>query len=130
MTALVQDLNVAPPALIHQARAAMNSIVNSFRREACRLAASPRGTRLSPVVPLLSVLVLWVDPSRPVVAPPAVGGDEDHSSLSRELVRMLDATPGVQITQHYANATEAEREAARRGGSLCRGRGPARLCAL
>lgn len=88
----------------------MNSIVNSFRREARRLAASPWDLAMVTWVPLLGVLVLWWIFSAGLPRHLAVGVvDEDHSSLSRELVRMLDATPGVQITQHYANATEAER---------------------
>ena len=88
----------------------MNSIVNSFRREARRLAASPWDLAMVTWVPLLGVLVLWWIFSAGLPRHLAVGVvDEDHSSLSRQLVRMLDATPGVQITQHYANATEAER---------------------
>lgn len=88
----------------------MNSIVNSFRREARRLAASPWDLAMVTWVPLLGVLVLWWIFSAGLPRHLAVGVvDEDHSSLSRQLVRMLDATPGVQITQHYANAAEAER---------------------
>lgn len=88
----------------------MNSIVNSFRREARRLAASPWDLAMVTWVPLLGVLVLWWIFSAGLPRHLAVGVvDEDHSSLSRQLVRMLDAMPGVQITQHYANAAEAER---------------------
>ena len=103
----------------------MDSIVNSFRREARRLAASPLGPghghlgaaagRARAVVDLLGGLPRHL----------AVGVvDERYSSLSRELVRMLDATPGVQITQHYANATEGRARCAP-VESLCRGSGPA-----
>ena len=88
----------------------MNSIVNSFRREARRLAASPWDLAMVTWVPLLGVALLWWIFSAGLPRHLAVGVvDEDHSSLSRQLVRMLDATPGVQITQHYANAAEAER---------------------
>ena len=88
----------------------MNSIVNSFRREAQRLWASPWDLAMVTWVPLLGVALLWWIFSAGLPRHLAVGVvDEDHSSLSRQLVRMLDATPGVQITQHYANAGEAER---------------------
>ena len=74
----------------------MNSIVNSFRREARRLAASPWDLAMVTWVPLLGVLVLWWIFSAGLPRHLAVGVvDEDHSSLSRQLVRMLDATPGL-----------------------------------
>lgn len=87
----------------------MNSIVNSFRREARRLAADPWDLAMVTWVPLLGVALLWWIFSAGLPRHLAVGVvDEDHSSLSRQLVRMLDATPGVQITQHYTNTAEAE----------------------
>ena len=39
--------------------------------------------------------------------------DADNTSVSRNLVRMVDATPQLQVTRHYANETEA-REALQR----------------
>eukprot|EP01041_Mallomonas_annulata_P030073 gene30073-52162_t len=61
-------------------------------------------------VPLLGVALLWGIFSAGLARHLAVGVvDEDHSSLSRQLVRMLDATPGVQITQQFAHTGEAER---------------------
>ena len=88
----------------------MNSIVNSFRREARRLAADPWDLAMVTWVPLLGVALLWWIFSAGLPRHLAVGiVDDDHSSLSRQLVRMLDATPGVQITQHFTNAAEAER---------------------
>ncbi|WP_462387644.1 ABC transporter permease [Acidovorax sp. Q11] len=88
----------------------MNSIVNSFRREARRLAADPWDLAMVTWVPLLGVALLWWIFSAGLPRHLAVGVvDEDHSSLSRQLVRMLDATPGVQITQQFAHTGEAER---------------------
>lgn len=88
----------------------MNSIANSFRREARRLGADPWDLAMVTWVPLLAVALLWWIFSAGLPRHLPVGVvDEDHSSLSRQLVRMLDATPGIQITQHYANAAEAER---------------------
>ncbi len=88
----------------------MNSIVNSFRREARRLGADPWDLAMVTWVPLLGVALLWWIFSAGLPRHLAVGVvDEDHSSLSRQLVRMLDATPGVQITQQFAHTGEAER---------------------
>ena len=88
----------------------MNSIVNSMRREARRLAADPWDLAMVTWVPLLGVALVWWIFSAGIPRHLAVGVvDDDHSSLSRQLVRMLDATPGVQVTQRYANAAEAER---------------------
>lgn len=88
----------------------MNSIVNSFTREARRLRASPWDLAMVTWVPLLAVALMWWIFSAGLPRHLAVGVvDEDHSSLSRQLVRMLDATPGAQVTQHFTNAAEAER---------------------
>ncbi|MBV7457514.1 ABC transporter permease [Acidovorax sp. sif1233] len=88
----------------------MNSIVNSFRREARRLAADPWDLAMVTWVPLLAVALLWWIFSAGLPRHLPVGVvDEDHSSLSRQLVRMLDATPGVRIAQNHANTAEAER---------------------
>lgn len=32
--------------------------------------------------------------------------DQDHSALSRQLIRFLQATPGLQVIRPYANTTE------------------------
>lgn len=88
----------------------MNSIAKSFRREARRLAADRWDLAMVTWVPLLAVALLWWIFSAGLPRHLAVGVvDDDHSGLSRQLVRMLDATPGVQVTQHYTNAAEAER---------------------
>ena len=88
----------------------MNSIVNSFRREARRLGASPWDLAMVTWVPLLGVALLWWIFSAGLPRHLPVGVvDDDHSSLSRQLVRMLDAAPGMRVAQRYANAAEAER---------------------
>ena len=72
----------------------MNSIANSFRREVRRLAADPWDLAMVTWVPLLGVALLWWIFSAGLPRHLAVGVvDDDHSSLSRQLVRMLDATP-------------------------------------
>lgn len=40
--------------------------------------------------------------------------DADNTSASRGIVRMVDATPTLQITHHYANETEAKRAVQRK----------------
>ena len=82
----------------------------ALRRELQWLAHSRWDLALVTLAPLVTLLVLGVMflQSTARLLPIAVV-DADHSALSRQLVRMLDATPGVQVTQHYANAAEAER---------------------
>ena len=88
----------------------MNLIVNSLRREVARLRASPWDLAMITWVPLLAVaLMAWIFSAGLPRHLPVGVVDEDHSSLSRQLVRMLDATPGMQVTQHYTNTAEAER---------------------
>ncbi|MDP3230376.1 MAG: ABC transporter permease [Acidovorax sp.] len=88
----------------------MNSIVNSLTREARRLRGSPWDLAMLTWVPLLAVALMWWVFSAGLPRHLPVGVmDADQSSLSRQLVRMLDATPGLQVTQHYANNAEAER---------------------
>jgi ABC-2 type transport system permease protein len=87
---------------------AMNSIVQSARREACRLWHSPWDLAMVTWVPLLAVALMWwiFSAGLPQRLPIGVV-DDDHSSLSRQLVRMLDAAPGMQVAQRYDNAAEA-----------------------
>ena len=88
----------------------MNSIVNSLYREARRLRASPWDLAMVTWVPLLAVALMgWIFSAGLPRHLPVGVVDGDHSSLSRQLVRMLDATPGLQITHRYANHAEAER---------------------
>ncbi|MCE1191778.1 MAG: ABC transporter permease [Acidovorax sp.] len=88
----------------------MNSIVRSFHREARRLAADPWDLAMVTWVPLLGVALLWWIFSAGLPRHLAVGVvDDDHSSLSRQLVRMLDATPGMQVRREFTNTAEAER---------------------
>ena len=88
----------------------MNSIVNSLAREARRLRASPWDLAMVTWVPLLAVALMWWVFSAGLPRHLPVGVvDADSSALSRQLVRMLDATPGLRVTQHYANHAEAER---------------------
>lgn len=88
----------------------MSTLAHSFRREAQRLLQSPWDLAMVTWVPLLAVLLMcWIFSAGLPRHLPVGVLDGDHSALSRQVVRMLDATPGLQVVQHYANTAEAER---------------------
>lgn len=60
-------------------------------------------------VPLLAAALLWwiFSAGLPTRLPIGVL-DDDHSALSRQLVRFLDATPGLAVARRYDNPAEAE----------------------
>jgi len=61
-------------------------------------------------VPALACLLLWWIFSAGLPTRLPIGlVDDDHSALSRQLTRFLDATPGLAVAVRYANAAEAER---------------------
>lgn len=86
-------------------------------REGRRLRASPWDLGMISWVPLAGVLLLWwiFSAGLPTRLPIGVL-DQDHSSLSRQLVRMLEATPGLQVAQ--ALTDRAEVGAALRAGHV------------
>lgn len=61
-------------------------------------------------VPALACLLLWWIFSAGLPTRLPIGlVDDDHSTLSRQLTRFLDSTPGLAVAARYANAAEAER---------------------
>ena len=87
----------------------MNSIVNSAQREAGRLRRSPWDLAMITWVPLLAVALLWWIFSAGVPHGLPIGvQDEDHSTLSRQLTRMLDATPGLHVARPISGSLEAQ----------------------
>ncbi len=61
-------------------------------------------------VPLLACALLWWTFSAGVPTHLPIGVlDDDHSALSRQLGRFLDAAPGLHIAQRFDNAAQAER---------------------
>ncbi len=87
----------------------MNSIVHSARREAQRLARSPWDLAMITWVPLLAVALMWWIFSAGVPHGLPIGvQDEDHSALSRQLTRMLDATPGLHVARPVNGSLEAQ----------------------
>lgn len=86
----------------------MSPFAASLRREWGRLRASPWDWAMVSWLPMLALgLMCWIfSAGQPYRLPIAVW-NEDHSSLSRQLVRMLDATPGLQVRQTVLNRGEA-----------------------
>ena len=68
-------------------------------------------------VPLLAVALIWwiFSAGLPTRLPIGVL-DQDHSALSRQLVRFLDATPGLRVIQQYED--EAAMARALAGGAV------------
>jgi len=91
------------------------AFVHSARREWARLWASPWELAMVSWVPLLAGALLCAIFSAGLPSRLPIGVfDEDHSSLSRQLQRFLQATPGLDVAQRYGDRGEAER-ALRRG---------------
>ncbi|MGL5690906.1 MAG: ABC transporter permease, partial [Bacteroidales bacterium] len=92
----------------------MNNFYRSFKsalnREWKRFSQFPILITLSLILPLISFLlfVLIFQTGVPRDLPVAVY-NQDNSDLSRKLVRMIDATPSVKITQDISDPLEGER---------------------
>lgn len=99
-----------PLAPVETAQAAINLIAYSARREAALLRRRPWDLAMITWVPLLACALMWWIFSAGLPTRLPIGLiDDDHSALSRQLGRFLDATPGLQLAQHYSNSAEAER---------------------
>ena len=86
------------------------SAVRSALRESRLLARRPWDLALISWVPLLAVTLLWwiFSAGLPTRLPIGVL-DDDHTALSRQLERFLQATPGLTVAERFDNAAEAER---------------------
>lgn len=68
-------------------------------------------------VPLLSIALIWWIFSAGIPTRLPIGvWDADHSALSRQLIRFLDATPGLQVVAQFTD--EAQTEHAMRAGTV------------
>jgi len=78
-------------------------------RELRRIAARPREPLLLLVLPALALVLTYAifSAGLPRELPVAVV-DQDHSRLSRQLVRMIDATPTVRVAARPADPEEAK----------------------
>ncbi|PLC04322.1 ABC transporter permease [Variovorax sp. RO1] len=82
----------------------------SARREFALLRTRPWDLAMISWVPLLAVFLIWWIFSAGLPERLPIGVlDQDHSALSRQLVRFLDATPGLRVTQQYADEAEMQR---------------------
>jgi ABC-2 type transport system permease protein len=80
-----------------------------LRRELRRIASRPLEPLLLVVLPALALAFTWAifSAGLPRELPVAVL-DQDHSRLSRLLVRMIDATPSVRVAERPSDAKAAE----------------------
>jgi ABC-2 type transport system permease protein len=80
-----------------------------LRRELRRIASRPLEPLLLVVLPALSLAFTWAifSAGLPRELPVAVV-DEDHSPLSRQLTRMIDAAQTIRVSERPADAKEAE----------------------
>lgn len=87
----------------------MNTCLHSARRELARLRQSPWDLAMVTWVPVLALALVWwmFSTGVPRQLPVAVV-DHDHSALSRQLVRLLNAAPGIHVDAQLPNMTEAE----------------------
>ena len=80
----------------------------SLRREWRLLRARPWDWAMVSWVPLLTMALLcWIFAAGQPYRLPIAVWNEDPSALSRQLVRMLQATPGLEVRQHVLNRLEA-----------------------
>ena len=92
----------------------MHALLNVFRRELYRMTSRRIYFAACVVLPLFSLVFMATIFGNGEMDNLPVGVvDTDDSSVSRNIVRMTDATPELQITRHYANEMEA-REAVQR----------------
>lgn len=86
----------------------MNAFARSLGREWRLLRSRPRDLAMVTWVPLLSMAMLcWIFASGQPYRLPIALWDEDHSSLSRQLARMLAATPGLALQEPVLNREQA-----------------------
>jgi ABC-2 type transport system permease protein len=85
----------------------LRAFATSARREAAWLKGNRWDLAMISWVPLLAVALLWWTFSAGLPNRLAVGVlDQDHSAQSRQLVRFLQATPGLQVLQSYDNTLD------------------------
>jgi len=85
----------------------LQAFATSARREAVWLKRSRWDLAMISWVPLLAVALLWWTFSAGLPNRLPIGVlDQDHSALSRQLIRFLQATPGLQVVRPYDSSTE------------------------
>ena len=88
----------------------MDNFLNVFRRELRRMTSRRIYFAACIVLPLFSLVFMATIFGHGQMENLPVGVvDADHTSLSPSIVRMVDATPELQVTKQYANETEARK---------------------
>ena len=88
----------------------MSALLYVFRRELRRMTSRRIYFASCIVLPLFSLVFMATIFGHGQMENLPVGVvDADHTSLSRSIVRMVDATPELQVTKQYANETEARK---------------------
>lgn len=86
-----------------------------IRREVHRMAARPIYGVACIVLPLFSLLFMATIFGNGQMENLPVGVvDGDNTSASRQIVRMVEATPSLRVTRHYANEAEARKDVQRK----------------
>ena len=88
----------------------MSALLNVFRRELRRMTSRRIYFASCIVLPLFSLVFMATIFGHGQMENLPVGVvDADQTSLSRSIIRMVDATPELQVTKQYANETEARK---------------------
>ena len=88
----------------------MDNFLNVFRRELRRMTSRRIYFAACIVLPLFSLVFMATIFGHGQMENLPVGVvDADQTFLSRSIVRMVDATPELQVTKQYANETEARK---------------------
>ena len=88
----------------------MSALLNVFRRELRRMTSRRIYFASCIVLPLFSLVFMATIFGHGQMETLPVGVvDADQTSLSRSIIRMVDATPELQVTKQYANETEARK---------------------
>ena len=92
----------------------MTAFLNTIKRELRRIIHRPIYWVASIVLPLFSlVFMATIFGTGQMTDLPVGVVDAENTPASRHIIRMVDATPGLQVIRHYSNETEA-REAMQR----------------
>ena len=88
----------------------MNDLFNVFRRELRRMNSRRIYWVACLVLPLFSLIFMATIFGNGQMKDLPIGVvDADNTSASRHIVRMVDATPELHVTQHFANESEARK---------------------
>ena len=88
----------------------MSALLNVFRRELRRMTSRRIYFASCIVLPLFSLVFMATIFGHGQMENLPVGVvDADQTSPSRSIIRMVDATPELQVTKQYANETEARK---------------------